>query len=934
MARRDEMDELMFSLQTCLNQLIAFSDEAEKVITFHKTLLQWELKADNLRTAYSFAKSIVWKTIEHDFYLYVYSQLSGWLRSAYENAGASDISPRLQSLLRRLKGVIHTCVGLDLPSVMPHYRKLLNECEGCENGLDSVTFDETTIETQTLQLLEQTALELGHDIKLFDRLGELSRAGSVDQVARPIIPGTSTSVAHPPVEETRPQQAPQTTTTAFPAFPTSGASAEPAVSVISVPSAPPPKLSVPRHSAFGLLAGPVGPGSYQSPKGLGVSAQSQSAPGPFSSRGTEREPDGSYANIEQTKTVPVAGPPKVETAAPVTTKFPSLPGSPSSDESREATRPFGFHANAAFFQERDRATRSAMVSEPPADPLARRTGQKSQSEFPQQPQIPSVPTRGPTPDRSPLAPSLSDSAGFFKQVEQRALQANQPPSFRPPQKTATESDDRARADSFDDNVSTTFTDLQFDNRETSERPSAGGQIYTSLTDVTGLQNTPVPPQRETEVETPLGSETRQPVHVERVDSVKAEGSRSNIVTSKTISGTKMPKSTPHKRNHSHVIQTGKMFSPEESMIEIPSDYPEHRGPTRRLSTTSDSSTSTILDARVPVVASHRSRRHSKPVYVVHDRSRPKSRSESAQFTIIMKPDDEDKMSRPSRADSYSSSSSTSGRGNSRSSSSSSSTSSTSSSSSSSSSARRKTQKHRSPTTLIKIEPLVFETMPRKKVMRSIEGSGRNVEISQMHCHKQPHCHRHGFEPHQQRRRFSPVGKIVVENCEPEFETCPHIESGHASNEDNCQSSVVLRHVCKKCQKDLEKGRPLIRRNSVGGYVQKRPKSQSRHRPLTVMSPVQPPPSRGQSKGVNKRCFSPAVISRGHCINCPLNETSGSEDEQVHIGKGEIFANKAFMKCYQLHHRRHSLDKNKSMPLFTVRSISDLKQNGLLSERVC
>ncbi|VDD74854.1 unnamed protein product [Mesocestoides corti] len=216
-----------------------------------------------------------------------------------------------------------------------------------------------------------------------------------------------------------------------------------------------------------------------------------------------------------------------------------------------------------------------------------------------------------------------------------------------------------------------------------------------------------------------------------------------------------------------------MFSPEESMIEIPSDYPEHRGPTRRLSTTSDSSTSTILDARVPVVASHRSRRHSKPVYVVHDRSRPKSRSESAQFTIIMKPDDEDKMSRPSRADSYSS-----------------------------------------------------------RVMRSIEGSGRNVEISQMHCHKQPHCHRHGFEPHQQRRRFSPVGKIVVENCEPEFETCPHM--------DNCQSSVVLRHVCKKCQKDLEKGRPLIR-----------------HRPLTVMSPVQPPPSRGQSKGVNKRCFSPA-----------------------------------------------------------------------------
>lgn len=31
----------MFSLQTCLNQLIALADDAEKVITFHKTLLQW-----------------------------------------------------------------------------------------------------------------------------------------------------------------------------------------------------------------------------------------------------------------------------------------------------------------------------------------------------------------------------------------------------------------------------------------------------------------------------------------------------------------------------------------------------------------------------------------------------------------------------------------------------------------------------------------------------------------------------------------------------------------------------------------------------------------------------------------------------------------------------------------------------------------------------
>lgn len=53
---------------------------------------------------------------------------------------------------------MHTCVEMELPSTILRYRELLNECEGCESGLDSVNFDETIIETQILQLLEQVVM--------------------------------------------------------------------------------------------------------------------------------------------------------------------------------------------------------------------------------------------------------------------------------------------------------------------------------------------------------------------------------------------------------------------------------------------------------------------------------------------------------------------------------------------------------------------------------------------------------------------------------------------------------------------------------------------------------------------------------------------------------------------------------------------------------
>ncbi|KAL5960826.1 hypothetical protein TSMEX_011495, partial [Taenia solium] len=273
--------------------------------------------------------------------------------------------------------------------------------------------------------------------------------------------------------------------------------------------------------------------------------------------------------------------------------------------------------------------------------------------------------------------------------------------------------------------------------------------------------------------------------------------------------------------------------------------------------------------------------------------------------IVMKPSSAERKKHPSRA--RSSSSSPSG--------------------SNSSPAGRKMGTRQSPAALIRIEPLIFETIPKKKVMKNVARKGKNPIGGQGHCCHQHHSHHRDFN--RQKHQMSPIEQIVVENCEPEFETCPHVESGKIINPINCQSSVVLRHVCKKCQRNLDKGRAVVRQAQLYWWKRKpemqvskqtqntqcRAPSSTLPQPLAVESPT-------EEKRVPDVCWAVAIH---HCSKYPQNDTSSSEGEQIHLGDGEIFANRAFMKCYQLHHRSNSGNRNKAVPIFTVRSISDLRR---------
>ncbi|EUB62761.1 hypothetical protein EGR_02202 [Echinococcus granulosus] len=511
MAHHSDIDEVVFTLQSCLNQLVALSDEAEKVITFHKTLLQWELKADNLQTAYSFAKSIVWKTIEHDFYLYVYSQLSTWLRSTYENAKGLNITSQLQNLLRRLKSLMHTCVGLELPSTILRYRTLLNECEGCENGLDSVNFDETTIETQILQLLEQTAMERGYDLRLYDRLHELSGTGSPNQMTS----GADTAPsAPPPTSKTCLPDPQHGSTVGFPTFPTTEPPATVPLINVTTSSAPPPTMTRPRVSD--RLAGPIGPSLYQPLRG------------PTVPKSLPTETSKPYSNLHQTDGQSLkTSTPKFKEKTPLSTPKSSVPAAVPPEPH---TRP-SFRTNVAHFQRLDQGARAPTQVIPPPQTVI----ETSESSFTQtsqaQPQAhlaspyidvgkhryeaappPSKEVEEPstndletgvTRSHTPLSPN--DTTRFFIEVEESRQKADQ---SQRPQEVDTDSDDRARADSFDENVSTTFTDLRLDNNE----------IPESLTDVTGVQRSGSEQGiRATEVQLPNDSEIREPVKVERAN---------------------------------------------------------------------------------------------------------------------------------------------------------------------------------------------------------------------------------------------------------------------------------------------------------------------------------------------------------------------------------------------------------------------------------
>ncbi len=46
---------------------------------------------------------------------------------------------------------------MELRDVIPHYQILLRDLDGCESGLDALKIDDSTVNEQTLQLLEQVS---------------------------------------------------------------------------------------------------------------------------------------------------------------------------------------------------------------------------------------------------------------------------------------------------------------------------------------------------------------------------------------------------------------------------------------------------------------------------------------------------------------------------------------------------------------------------------------------------------------------------------------------------------------------------------------------------------------------------------------------------------------------------------------------------------
>uniref|UniRef100_A0A0V0JBK2 Uncharacterized protein n=2 Tax=Schistocephalus solidus TaxID=70667 RepID=A0A0V0JBK2_SCHSO len=501
MARREELDELMFNMQTGLNQLVALSDDAEKVVTFHRTLLLWEIKADHLRTAFSFAKSIVWKTIEKDFYLYVYSQLSYWLRITYEKEDKENVKLKLKNVIRRLKSLINSCVGLDLPSILPQYRVFLRELEGCENGLDSMTLEKATIEAEALQLLEQTSLECGQNMRVYERLNEISQASSFDKSLdrldssqagfqsplRSVASTNSLVPTEPPLEATSRPSVPRTIPHGETSSQIIRTSISPLATAVTTEEA---SKNVPksRNYAVTRLAGPVGPHSSQpySPRSsatgfYGSAARSPSAPNSQPAASTAApQPvatttallDTSRQSSLYTNLMKPSAPSSMPTApTSITSTMPTIDlTKPSSAEDnsnmayvtiskprevmssqtrlptseaplqsaatpdQKDTRPFGYRANAAYFQTHELGTRQAVIVPPPAHPVGfenygQRLCQSNSS------------ARMPTIER---IPSTSDQPT----TQQPAVTISQPPSGR------TFTDEGLKPDPFGEHIYT------------------------------------------------------------------------------------------------------------------------------------------------------------------------------------------------------------------------------------------------------------------------------------------------------------------------------------------------------------------------------------------------------------------------------------------------------------------------------------------------
>ncbi|VDM34776.1 unnamed protein product [Hydatigera taeniaeformis] len=191
---------------------------------------------------------------------------------------------------------------------------------------------------------EKTASELGQDLKLYDRLNELSGTGGLDQMSScPDVPPP----APPPPSDGFLPDPPPVGSGEFPALPTTEPPATFPPTTVTTSSAPPPTMTRPATTALfysGRLAGPIGPNLYQPLRG------------PTVSKTLSNEVSKPYSNLHQTNvrsratpesqikktSLPVTKPAAHASVPPEPVVIPSLPAESTDSEASLETRPFGY----------------------------------------------------------------------------------------------------------------------------------------------------------------------------------------------------------------------------------------------------------------------------------------------------------------------------------------------------------------------------------------------------------------------------------------------------------------------------------------------------------------------------------------------------------------------------------------------------------------
>nr|VZH91241.1 unnamed protein product [Spirometra erinaceieuropaei] len=149
----------------------------------------------------------------------------------------------------------------------------------------------------------------------------------------------------------------------------------------------------------------------------------------------------------------------------------------------------------------------------------------------------------------------------------------------------------------------------------------------------------------------------------------------------------------------------------------------------------------------------------------------------------------------------------------------------------------------------KVEPLIYETPRRRSFVSSPLGFNRgltreNSYVCHMHCRK-------SRSPSPRRKQVEPCQQVPVQ-CARLIAECVPLQQ----NVEDPENSVLLHHVCKRCQHELDHGAYV-----KGGRTLRRSRSKTRHT---------------------------------HCVA----DSGCANDSEEYIGSGEIYANKAFMKSRQ------------------------------------